>query len=40
MKFGINMLLWTTEVGEEHYPILAELKAMGYDGVEFPSTIN
>jgi len=36
MKLGINMLLWTTQVGEEHFPLLAELKAMGYDGVEFP----
>lgn len=36
MKLGINMLLWTTQVGEEHYPILARMKAMGYDGVEFP----
>jgi D-psicose/D-tagatose/L-ribulose 3-epimerase len=30
------MLLWTTRVGEEHIPLLAELKTMGYDGVEFP----
>src|SRR5262249_36369879 len=36
MKLGINMLLWTTQVGEEQFPRLAELKAMGYDGVEFP----
>src|SRR5262245_59743784 len=36
MKLGINLLLWTTQVGEEHFPLLAELKAMGYDGVEFP----
>ena len=36
MKLGINLLLWTTQAGEEHFPLLAELKAMGYDGVEFP----
>src|SRR5579871_1768287 len=36
MKLGINMLLWTTQVGEEHIPLLAELKTLGYDGVEFP----
>jgi D-psicose/D-tagatose/L-ribulose 3-epimerase len=36
MKFGINMLLWTTQVGDEHFPLLAEMKALGYDGVEFP----
>jgi D-psicose/D-tagatose/L-ribulose 3-epimerase len=36
MKYGMNMLLWTTEVNEEHYPILDNLKSMGYDGVEIP----
>lgn len=36
MKFGLNMLLWTDDVREEHYPILAQLKEMGYDGVEVP----
>jgi D-psicose/D-tagatose/L-ribulose 3-epimerase len=36
MKLGLNMLLWTTLVGEEHFPLLAELKSMGYDGVELP----
>ena len=36
MKYGMNMLLWTDDVREEHYPILAQLKEMGYDGVEVP----
>ncbi len=36
MKFGMNMLLWTDDVREEHYPILERLKALGYDGVEVP----
>ncbi|QDT50023.1 D-tagatose 3-epimerase [Symmachiella dynata] len=36
MKYGMNMLLWTTNVGEEHFPILERLKSMGYDGVEIP----
>lgn len=36
VKFGFNMLLWTTEVTEEHYPLLEMLKEMGYDGVEIP----
>src|SRR5262249_40896221 len=36
MRIGMNMLLWTTDVGPEHYPLLAELKGMGYDGVEIP----
>jgi D-psicose/D-tagatose/L-ribulose 3-epimerase len=36
MKTGFNLLLWTTHVTEEHLPLLAELKAAGYDGVEVP----
>lgn len=30
------MLLWTTSLAEEHRPILEDLKATGYDGVEVP----
>ncbi|MCX5513168.1 isomerase [Kaistia algarum] len=36
MKFGFNLLLWTSHVREEHWPILDKLKAAGYDGVEVP----
>ncbi|MDA1014859.1 MAG: sugar phosphate isomerase/epimerase [Planctomycetota bacterium] len=36
MKYGMNMLLWTTDVTEEHHPHLDELKSIGYDGVELP----
>jgi D-psicose/D-tagatose/L-ribulose 3-epimerase len=36
MKYGMNMLLWTTDVDESHDAILDSLKAMGYDGVELP----
>jgi D-psicose/D-tagatose/L-ribulose 3-epimerase len=36
MKFGMNLLLWSGDITEEHYPILDELKEMGYDGVEVP----
>ncbi len=36
MKIGFNMLLWTTHVTEEHFPLLEKLKAAGYDGVEVP----
>ena len=36
MKTGFNLLLWTTHVGDEHLPLLAKLKATGYDGVEIP----
>jgi D-psicose/D-tagatose/L-ribulose 3-epimerase len=36
MKVGFNMLLWTTHVTEEHYPVLDSLSKSGYDGVEIP----
>jgi D-psicose/D-tagatose/L-ribulose 3-epimerase len=36
MKLGLNMLLWTTQVGPEHFPLFEALKVMGYDGVELP----
>jgi D-psicose/D-tagatose/L-ribulose 3-epimerase len=36
MLLGFNLLLWTTHVTEEHFPLFAELKRAGYDGVELP----
>ena len=36
MKYGMNMLLWTSDVTEEHFGILESLKSWGYDGVELP----
>ena len=36
MKTGMNLLLWTTHVTEEHFPIIAKLKKAGFDGVEIP----
>ena len=36
MRVGMNLLLWTTHVTEEHIPLLGKLKKMGYDGVEIP----
>lgn len=36
MKYGMNLLLWTSDVTEDHFPVLESLKAMGYDGVELP----
>lgn len=36
MKTGMNLLLWTSHVTTEHYPLLAKLKATGFDGVEIP----
>lgn len=36
MRFGINLLLWTTHVTEEHERQLAFAKQCGFDGVEVP----
>ncbi|MEM9704001.1 MAG: TIM barrel protein, partial [Planctomycetota bacterium] len=36
MKFGLNLLLWTPEVSEQHAPLLADIKRWGYDGAELP----
>ena len=36
MKIGMNLLLWTTHVKEEHFPLFGKLKQAGYDGVELP----
>ncbi len=36
MKTGMNLLLWTGHVTEEHFPLLAKLKQTGFDGVELP----
>jgi D-psicose/D-tagatose/L-ribulose 3-epimerase len=36
MKTSMNLLLWTTHVTAEHFPLLAQLRQTGYDGVEFP----
>jgi D-psicose/D-tagatose/L-ribulose 3-epimerase len=36
MLLGFNMLLWTSNVTEEHFPIFDKLKNAGYDGIELP----
>jgi D-psicose/D-tagatose/L-ribulose 3-epimerase len=36
MKVGFNLLLWTSHVTEQHFPLLPRLKAAGFDGVEIP----
>jgi D-psicose/D-tagatose/L-ribulose 3-epimerase len=36
MKYGMNLLLWGSEITEQHFPILRQLKDLGYDGVELP----
>lgn len=37
MKYGFNLLLWTTFVTEDDLPLLGLLKEIGYDGVEIPT---
>lgn len=36
MKYGMNLLLWTSGVTEQHFPLLADIRQWGYDGVELP----
>jgi D-psicose/D-tagatose/L-ribulose 3-epimerase len=36
MKIGFNLLLWSTHITEQDFPILKKLKDVGYDGVEIP----
>ncbi len=36
MKTGINLLLWTPHVTADHFGVLHDLKATGYDTVEIP----
>jgi D-psicose/D-tagatose/L-ribulose 3-epimerase len=36
MRTSMNLLLWTTHVTEEHYPLLEKLRDAGFDGVEIP----
>ncbi len=36
MKFGMNLLLWTTHVTQEHEKTLNNIKEIGYDLVEVP----
>ncbi len=36
MKFSMNLLLWTTHVTADHFPIITKLKQTGFDGVELP----
>lgn len=36
MKYGLNLLLWTSTVNEAIYPTVEKIKEWGYDGVELP----
>lgn len=36
MKYGFNLLLWTTHVTPDQFQLFGKLKGAGYDGVELP----
>lgn len=36
MRLGFNLLVVGGHISEEHVPLFAKLKALGYDGVEIP----
>ena len=36
MKIGMCMLLWTTHLTDDFEPLLREIKATGFDGIEVP----
>lgn len=36
MKIGMNMLLWTGHVREEHFDLFGKFRATGFDGAEIP----
>jgi D-psicose/D-tagatose/L-ribulose 3-epimerase len=37
MKIGMNLFLWCDRLRPAHFPLLGELKAAGFDGVEIPT---
>jgi D-psicose/D-tagatose/L-ribulose 3-epimerase len=34
MKFGVNTMVWTTRVTEQHQPLFSRIRDWGFDGVE------
>src|SRR5262245_25214389 len=36
MRTGMNLLLWTTHVTEDYFPLMANLQSAGFDGVQRP----
>ncbi|MCA9024444.1 MAG: sugar phosphate isomerase/epimerase [Planctomycetaceae bacterium] len=36
MKYGLNLLLWTSDVNDSLFPLIDQIKGWGYDGVELP----
>lgn len=37
MKVGMNLYLWLNRLEPRHFPLLATLRAAGFDGVEIPT---
>jgi D-psicose/D-tagatose/L-ribulose 3-epimerase len=38
MKFGFNLLLWSSYITEKEYYLFQKIKDAGYDGAEIPVT--
>jgi D-psicose/D-tagatose/L-ribulose 3-epimerase len=36
MKYGMNLLLWTSAADESIFPLLEQIRGWGFDGVELP----
>ncbi len=36
MRYGMDLLLWTDVLTDEHLPLIDQLKEIGYDTIEFP----
>ena len=36
MLLGFNLLLWASQITDEHFPLFGKLKTAGYDGAELP----
>jgi len=34
MKYGVNTMVWTTRITEQHRPLLSRVREWGFDGVE------
>ena len=39
MKIGMNLLLWTTDIDEDLYPVIDRVKEIGFDCVTVASQI-
>src|SRR5215469_9746977 len=35
MKYGVNLMVWTTHIGPQHEALFSRIKKWGFDGVEF-----